>query len=106
MQNKQIKEAQLRAFFKPGEFRESCTLSVSGSLEFAQGSLDKKKEGEKETKNEKIEEKTEEKKEEKEEEKTKNDDKKDQPKKATLKINGQLSRSEYGHCPLNTTNRY
>lgn len=63
-----MKEAQLHAFFKPGEFRKSCTLSVTGSLEFAQGCLDKKDDEEEE-----------------EEEK---------PKNATLTIEGVLSRRE------------
>ncbi|KOC15301.1 hypothetical protein AFLA70_838g000181, partial [Aspergillus flavus AF70] len=67
--NLDMKEAQLHAFFKPGEFRKSCTLSVTGSLEFAQGCLDKKDDEEEE-----------------EEEK---------PKNATLTIEGVLSRQDY-----------
>lgn len=65
-----MKEAQLHAFFKPGEFRKSCTLSVTGSLEFDQGCLDK-------TDDEK-------------------EDEKEKPKNATLTIDGVLSRRESG----------
>jgi hypothetical protein len=111
-----MKSAELRAFFKPGEFKDSCTLAVSGSLEFAQGSLDKKgdkkdgerneagkrKEEEKEkkivdTKSKKLEETD--KKGDKEEIKNDNseDKEEDKPKNATLTVKGQLSRSEY--CP-------
>ncbi|KAI9370273.1 hypothetical protein BJX61DRAFT_535780 [Aspergillus egyptiacus] len=82
--NLDMKEAQLHAFFKPGQFKESCTLSVTGSLEFAPGSLDQeKKEGEK-----------------KEGSGTgevakKEGDSDDEPKPATLTIEGHLSRDDY-----------
>jgi hypothetical protein len=98
-----MKEAQLNAFFKPSEFTKSCTLSVSGALEFEQGSLDKKDKGEnekKEGKGEKGESKTIDNTAEKTAEKTtekttdKTEKEEDKPKKATLKIKGQLSRSE------------
>ncbi|RAH80149.1 hypothetical protein BO86DRAFT_411095 [Aspergillus japonicus CBS 114.51] len=39
--NLSMKKAELRAFFEPGEFKKTCTLTVAGSLEFPQGSLDK-----------------------------------------------------------------
>ncbi|GAB1201139.1 hypothetical protein APSETT444_010526 [Aspergillus pseudonomiae] len=74
---RQYEEAQLHAFFKPGEFRKSCTLSVTGSLEFAQGCLDKDDEEEEE---------------EKKGEKKKEDDKSEN---ATLTIEGVLSRQDY-----------
>ncbi|PYI24786.1 hypothetical protein BO99DRAFT_349500 [Aspergillus violaceofuscus CBS 115571] len=39
--NLSMMKAELRAFFEPGEFKKNCTLTVAGSLEFPQGSLDK-----------------------------------------------------------------
>ncbi|KAL3440567.1 hypothetical protein BJX65DRAFT_314646 [Aspergillus insuetus] len=112
--NLSMKSAELRAFFTPGEFKDSCTLAVSGSLEFAQGSLGKKgdkkdeerneagkrKEEEKEkkivdTKSKKLEETD--KKGDKEETKNDNseDKEEDKPKNATLTVKGQLSRKDY-----------
>jgi hypothetical protein len=95
-----MKEAQLNAFFKPGEFTKSCTLSVSGALEFEQGSLDKEKKEEKADKeDDKKADKKADKKTDKKTDKTADEaeEEENKPKKATLKINGQLSRSEYEH---------
>ncbi|OJJ80050.1 uncharacterized protein ASPGLDRAFT_29331 [Aspergillus glaucus CBS 516.65] len=111
--NLSMKEAELRAFFKPEEFKDTCTLAVTGALEFAQGSLDKTdkkkedgkeegkddKKGEEAKKVEKDERKEEAKKKEggKEVEKKekKDKDEEEKPKNATLKIKGQLSRKDY-----------
>ncbi|PYH44093.1 uncharacterized protein BP01DRAFT_343380 [Aspergillus saccharolyticus JOP 1030-1] len=66
--NLDMKKAQLRARFAPGEFKETCTLTVSGSLEFPQG---------------------------RDKEKDDKEDEEEKPKNATLAIKGQLSRKDY-----------
>ncbi|RAH47728.1 uncharacterized protein BO95DRAFT_480685 [Aspergillus brunneoviolaceus CBS 621.78] len=122
--NLSMKKAELRAFFKPGDFRKTCTLTVSGSLEFPQGSLEKeeKEDKKKEKANAETAEKDIEKhakvasntkpkpsaagggqdkeKESKGEDKKNGGDKKgdadkEKPKNATLEIKGQLSRKDY-----------
>lgn len=122
-----MKEAELRASFKPGEFKNTCTLAVTGTLEFAQGSLDKtdkkKEDGKEEGKDDKKGEEAkkvekEERKEEAEkkeggkevEKKKKDKDEEEKPKNATLKIKGQLSRSKssilhYIHYVLTSSQR-
>ena len=99
-----MKETELRSFFKPGEFKNSCTLEVTGALEFAQGSLDKadKKDDKKTEEVKKVETKAkddkqvEKKEDTKEADKTKEKDgcEKEKPKPATLRIEGYLSRSK------------